>query len=147
VKKEAIVKQEDKEEPREPPLPSLPSLPSTPTLTILLKRPHTISSDTTTPPLPPKQPISKKPIRQADSLVRPRKQKEEEGEPLLKGIDKSGRRRRGSRPPAKSREVAIATLGRIFEPLYTPISCVRKSVVCLLHPYQQIGDAVEQLFR
>lgn len=47
-----------------------------------------ISSNISTSPRPLKQPITKKPIKQADSLVRARKQKEEEGEPLLKGIDR-----------------------------------------------------------
>jgi hypothetical protein len=84
VKKEVIVKQEVREEPR---LPSQPSLLSTPTLTILLKRPRTISFDITTPPRPPKQSITKKPIRQTGGLVRTRKQREEEGGPLLKGVD------------------------------------------------------------
>ena len=89
MKKEATVKQEVKEDPREPSLPSWPSLLSTPTLTvtILQKRPRTISSDITTPPRPLKQPITKKPIKRADSNVRTRKQKEEDGEPLLASID------------------------------------------------------------
>src|SRR5436305_2429 len=39
-----------------------------------------ISSNISTPPRPLKQPITKKPIKQADSLVRARKQKEGEGE-------------------------------------------------------------------
>src|SRR5271155_1048152 len=82
--KEATVKQEAKEDPREPSLPSTPTL----TVTILPKRPCTISSDITSPPRPLKQPITKKPIKQADSNVRTWKQKEEDGEPLLAGIDR-----------------------------------------------------------
>jgi hypothetical protein len=87
VKKKVTVKQEIKKKPQEPSLPSLPSTP-TQTVTILPKRSRTISSDITTPPRPLKQPITKKPIKQADSNVRTRKQKEEDGEPLLAGIDR-----------------------------------------------------------
>ena len=43
------------------------------------------------PPSPSKQPITKKPIKLADSLGRTRRQKEDKGEPLLKGTDKTGK--------------------------------------------------------
>ena len=46
------------------------------------------SSDITSPPRLLKQPITKKPIKQADSNVRTRKQKGKHGEPLLAGIDR-----------------------------------------------------------
>jgi hypothetical protein len=77
------IKQEDKEEPNELASPWTP----TPVMT-LPKRPRTVSSDFITPPRAPKQPIRKKPAKQADSNVRTRKQKEEKGESLLGGIGK-----------------------------------------------------------
>ena len=77
------IKQEDKEEPNELASPWTP----TPVMT-LPKRPRTVSSDLITPPRAPKQPIRKKPAKQADSNVRTRKQKEEKGESLLGGIGK-----------------------------------------------------------
>ena len=82
MKKQATVKQELKEETREPSLP----LDTDPDRDYTAKASRTIPSDITTTPRPPKQPLNtKKPIKQADSLVRTRKQKEQGGEPLACG--------------------------------------------------------------
>ena len=86
---------EVKEEPQETSLSSLFSLPSTPwppstptpVVVTLPKRPRA-ASEISAPPRSRKQPIRKERTNQVNSNVRTRTQKEQENEPLLKGLDK-----------------------------------------------------------